>query len=135
MKLVYGLMLLVCLLPFHGQAFPQTKSEGVNKRLQACLNTYGCRVTRHAGVCRSQEDRDGAGRSQTSCHLVCKAIDIVAVSCTKSGTTNNHENLVKLQNCLSSWLYTACYAGAGPCNDGHMDHLHFGPREFLGCRG
>lgn len=138
MKRINGLILLLLgislAFSFAAQAFPQTQSSALNQRIQSCLDRYGCRVTSHAGVCRGSGDRGGSGRSPSSCHLVCKALDIVSVSCTK-GAKSNRENLKMLRSCMSGLNYTACYAGEGPCNSDHQDHLHIGLREFLGCRG
>lgn len=139
MKLIYGLILFASLslplaisLPSHA-GYPKTKSDALNTRIDSCLSKYGCRVTSNAGVCRGNGERDGAGRSPTSCHLVCKALDIVSVQC--STGKSNHENLKLLRSCMSGLNYTACYDGEGPCNADHQDHLHIGLREFFGCRG
>lgn len=138
MKRINGLILLLLgilsAISFNAHAFPKTESAALNSRIQSCLDRYGCRVTSNAGVCRGSRDRNGSGRSPTSCHLVCKALDIVKVSCTK-GANSNHENLKMLRNCMSGMNYTACYAGQGPCNSDHQDHLHIGLREFFGCKG
>lgn len=134
MKRIYGLVLLLLAISLNADAFPKTKSDALNSRIAGCLDRYGCRVTSHAGVCRGSGDRNGEGRSPNSCHLVCKALDIVSVSCSK-GAKSNHENLKLLRSCMSGLNYTVCYAGAGTCNSAHQDHLHVGLREFFGCRG
>lgn len=135
MKMSHGLLLIICALSLKAFAWPKTASESLNARIESCLGRYGCSITGHAGVCRDSSEREGSGRSPTSCHLVCKAIDITSVRCTKSGTTSNHENLKLLRSCLSGLNYTSCYAGSGTCTANHMDHLHIGLREFFGCRG
>ncbi len=135
MKRVGVFILLIMAFPVQIMAWPKTASDALNSRIDSCLGRYGCTITGNAGVCRDSSDRGGGGRSPTSCHLKCKAIDIVSVRCNQSGSSSNHENLKLLRSCLSGLNYSACYAGEGPCTSDHQDHLHIGLREFFGCRG
>ncbi len=117
-----------------GYDFPPTKSESINRRLQACMSQLGCKLAAPAGVCR-KPGRLRPGQSPTSCHLKCMAIDISAVKCTQTGSASNVANLTKIANCLrGSNQYMVCYNGKGPCSSAHRDHLHFGANESYKCR-